>query len=113
MTRLPFLVVKRRFFRVGRNLRNNQKFNRSGSSGNLPRSHSKPLLWLRLKSGFLRLGPVFTQLYLQVTLIQNGTSKGNTHETYYKSQMVLSMLPEGLGLGRQAMSSSWASAENS
>lgn len=44
-------------FKAGRNLRHDQKLNRSENSGNLPRSHSKPLCWLRLKSGFLEDGP--------------------------------------------------------
>lgn len=65
--RLALLSRKRKIFRVGRNLRKNRKLTRSRSAGNLPRSHSKLLLWLRLNSGFLRMGPVLTQLYLRVS----------------------------------------------
>lgn len=56
MTRLALRIGKREIFRAGRNLRNDPKLNRSDSSGNLLRSHSKPLLWLRLKSGFPKDG---------------------------------------------------------
>ena len=67
--RLALPIGKRGIFRAGRNLRNDQKLNRSESLGNLPGSHSKPWLWLSLKSRFLGV-PLVAQCVKDPTLLQ-------------------------------------------